>query len=208
MASRTTNAVVLATTEKGDDDESLTSSLPPGDDVVLITEAQAIIPQPQPERRSLSRVTEGLTWEDDYYNDKEDIVAVFDMDPKTLSDYYYFIAGRYFIQCYQVGLPVFVLCIWYPYWPCGVVLVAIVAYFFFHIYNMCLFARVAASAKIHMAVTSDCIMYDQESPKAHIMVSYSVHCSYSVMKRTHLIYNYVSIVFDVPSYLDPLVERG
>ena len=28
---------------------------------------------------------EGLTWEDDYYNDKEDIVAVFDVDGKTVS---------------------------------------------------------------------------------------------------------------------------
>jgi hypothetical protein len=35
----------------------------------------------------------------------------------------------------------------------------------------CKRARLAKSAKIHMAVTSDCIQYDQESPDVHIMVS-------------------------------------
>jgi hypothetical protein len=176
MASRTSYAVA-ATTEEGADDESPSSSPRPGD-VLLIAEAQVLGPQQQHERGSLSRLSEGLTWEDDYYNDNEDIVAVFDVDGKTVRDYHYCLAQKSF----QVGLPFFALYIFYPFSIYSVVYVYITAFFSFLIFMSCSHARLA-SAKIHMAVTSDCIQYDQESPNLNIMVSYVIDCTALIVSR-------------------------
>jgi hypothetical protein len=200
MASRTSYAVV-ATKEEGADDKSPSSSpRRPGDEFV-IAEAQALVPQQPQEYGSLSqRLSEGLTWEDDYYNDKEDIVAVFDVDGKTVSDYHYSVA----IKCFLAGLLLFfVLYVMYDgvlpsvfrfyYWLWAMLIVA-----------SCQWARVAKSAKIHMAVTSDCIQYDQESPDVHIMVS---SLQARVMKKK-LFETYITHLGYAFSYVDPLVQRG
>jgi hypothetical protein len=167
MANSTSYSAAVATKEENSvDDESPSSSSRPGD-VFVFAKAQALVPQ----EPSQEYGSEGLTWEDDYYNDKEDIVAVFDVDGKTVSDFHHSIA----IKC----LPFVVLCLFccllFVFF--GVEWVGFLLYFFpfalgaVVISIRCIRARRAKSAKIHMAVTSDCIRYDQESPDAHVMVS-------------------------------------
>jgi hypothetical protein len=166
MASSTSHAVV-ATTEEGADDESPSSSPRPPGDVFVIAEAQALIPQQPQERGSLSqRLSEGLTWEDDYYNDKEDIVAVFDMDGKIMSDYQYSIA----IKCFPGGLLYSVISFLYD-GDLFTVFMVLYVWILVVTFFSCKLARSAKSAKLHMAVTSDCIHIDQESPDdVHVMV--------------------------------------
>jgi hypothetical protein len=197
MASSTSHSVV-ATTEEGANDESPSSSPRRPGDVFVIAEAKALtIPQQSQEYGSLSqRLSEGLTWEDDYYNDKEDIVAVFDVDGKTVTDYHYSVAMKYF----PVGLLYFVLYVLYD---------GVLSYVFLVLYALfgtiiafsCKRARAAKSAKIHMAVTSDCIQYDQESPDVHIMVS-SLHARVMKKKRFETCISHLGYA---PSYVDPLV---
>jgi hypothetical protein len=140
-------------------------------DVFVFATAQAVIPQEPPQEYG----SQGLTWEDNYYNDKEDIVAVFDVDDKTVSDIHYSIAIKRFpaVSLFIVLLSLFVgwLCVAFFESAYGVLgFVFLVLYG--HIRCICfLSARRAKSAKIHMAVTSDCILYDQESPDVHVMVS-------------------------------------
>jgi hypothetical protein len=175
MANSTSYTVVATTEEDRADSESPSSSSRPGDASVF-AKAQALIPQESPQEYG----SEGLTWEDDYYNDNEDIVAVVDVNGKTVSDLYYSIAIKY----YPAVFLCFVLCVLYfslflllddePEWYYGVLGVA-----FFVPYSIGIWlivrarslAKRAQSAKIHLAVTSDCIQYDQESPDAHVMVS-------------------------------------
>jgi hypothetical protein len=199
MASSTSYSVV-ATTEEGADDESPSSSpRRPGD---AFAEANALIPQQPQERGSLSqRLSEGLTWEDDYYNDKEDIVAVFDVDGKTVSDYHYSVAIKWYPTGLLSFLPVAVT------WGVLSYVFIMVLYVLFCVFigASCKQARMAKSAKIHMAVTSDCIQYDQESPDDHVMVS-SLHARVIKKKRFEKCISHLGCA---PSYyLDSVVQRG
>jgi hypothetical protein len=174
MANNASYSAAVATKEENRaGDESPSSSSRPGDGFVF-SKAQALIPQEPPQEY----VNEGLTWEDDYYNNKEDIVAVFDVDGKTVSDFHYSIALKYFPAVFLLfvlfliffGLKFTGFSKWY-YGVLAFVFLVLCAMGIVIIFIPCTRARRAKCAKIHIAVTSDCIQYDQDSPDVHIMAS-------------------------------------
>jgi hypothetical protein len=179
MANSTLYSAAVATTEEDRADDEYespsSSSRRPGDDVFMFAEAQtALIPQEPPQEY----VSEGLTWEDDYYNDKEDIVAVFDVDGKTVSDFDYSIVIRVFPAVWLfflllLGLLLFFALLFGDFYMwkysvlCFVFYVPSASAIFFTSLARVL-ARCAKS-EVHMAITSDCIQYDKESPDATVI---------------------------------------